>query len=193
MIEAFLLSLATVGVAELGDKTQLLVLVLARRMRRPVLVGAALVAALAVSNLAAALFGAWIDSLLPDRLLAALVGGLFVAMGIWTAFVSDDDGDVPERTRAFGLRVFASVFFVFVLAELGDKSQLATAGISAALPGWWAIALGATLGGLLVNLPVIWLGHGLQSPRLASAFRWGGAALFILIGLVVLIRGSGLA
>lgn len=189
MIEAFLLSLTTVGVAELGDKTQLLVLMLARRIRRPVLIGAALVAALAISNLMAALFGAWIDSLLPDRLVAALVGSLFIAIGVWTALGGDGSDDLPERRRRSGLRVFASVFFVFVLAELGDKSQLTTAGISAALPGWWAIALGATLGGVLVNLPVIWLGHGLQSPRLATAFRRGGAALFLLIGMGVIWGG----
>ena len=137
----------------------------------------------------AALFGAWIDSLIPDRLLAMLVGGMFIAIGVWTALGGDESEGLPERRRDSGLRVFASVFFVFILAELGDKSQLATAGISAALPGWWAIALGATLGGMLVNLPVIWLGHGLQSPRLTTVFRWGGAVLFLLIGVGVMVSG----
>lgn len=191
MIEALLVSLAAVGVAELGDKTQLLVLMLARRFRRPIAVGLGLVAALALSNVAAALFGRWIDALLPDALLAWLIGGLFVAIGLWTALDDEDDGAdaVPPVS---GRRAFASVFGVFLLAELGDKSQLTTVGLSASLADWWVVALGATLGAALVNLPVIWIGHALQSRRLAAAFRWGGAALFVVIGVAVIVtRGLG--
>ncbi|NKI36073.1 TMEM165/GDT1 family protein [Wenzhouxiangella sp. XN79A] len=189
MIEALLISLATVGVAELGDKTQLLVLMLARRFRRPVAVGLGLVAALALSNLVAALFGRWIDSLLPDALLAWLVGGLFVAIGVWTA-LGDEDDDDDAAPPVSGRRAFASVFGVFLLAELGDKSQLTTVGLSASLADWWVVALGATLGAALVNLPVIWIGHAMQSRRLASAFRWGGAGLFVVIGVAVILAGG---
>ena len=189
MIEPFLLGVAAVGVAELGDKTQLLVLMLARRFRRPVAVGLGLVAALALSNLVAALFGQWIERLLPDAVLAWLVGGLFVVIGIWTALGDDEDAD-ESAPPISGRRVAASVFLIFLLAELGDKSQLTTVGLSASLAGWWAIALGATVGASLVNLPVIWIGQALQSPRLAAAFRWGGAVLFVVIGVaVILARG----
>lgn len=189
MIETLLATAATVGIAELGDKTQLLVLMLARRFRRPVLVGFGMLAAFAVSNTLAALLGAWVNALLPDHLLAWIVGGLFIAIGLWTAFDDDGDDEAPERPTASGWRVALSVFAVFMLAELGDKSQLTTAGLSAALSGWWAVAAGATLGAGLVNLPVIWLGHGLQSPRVAAAFRWGGAVLFVLIGIAVIVGG----
>ena len=189
MIETLLISLATVGVAELGDKTQLLVLMLARRFRRPVAVGLGLVAALALSNVVAALFGRGIDALLPDTLLAWLVGGLFIVIGVWTALGDDEQDAAPPVS---GRRAFASVFGVFLLAELGDKSQLTTVGLSASLADWWVVALGATLGATLVNLPVIWIGHAMQSRWLASIFRWGGAGLFVVIGAaVILARGMG--
>lgn len=193
MIEAFLLGVVTVGVAELGDKTQLLVLMLARRFRRPVAVGIGLVAALALSNLAAALLGRWMDALVPSAVLTWLVGGLFIVIGVWTALAADDGDQYESAPSISGRRVVASVFFVFLLAELGDKSQLTTVGLSASLPSWWVVALGATLGASLVNLPVIWMGHAMQSPKLASAFRWGGAALFVVIGAVVIVREAVLA
>ena len=189
MIETLLISLATVGVAELGDKTQLLVLMLARRFQRPVAVGLGLVAALALSNVIAALFGRWVDALLPDALLAWLVGGLFIAIGVWTAFGDDEDDD-ENAASISGRRVAASVFLIFMLAELGDKSQLTTVGLSASLTGWWPVAVGATLGASLVNLPVLWIGHTLQSPWLARVFRWGGAVLFVVIGAIVIARGA---
>jgi len=192
MIETLLISVATVGVAELGDKTQLLVLMLARRFRRPVAVGLGLVAALALSNVIAALFGHWIDRLLPDAVLAWLVGGLFIVIGLWTAFGSGDEDDDPAPSQS-GRRVAVSVFLIFLLAELGDKSQLTTVGLSASLTGWWPVAVGATLGAALVNLPVIWIGHALQSSRLEALVRWAGAGLFVVIGVVLIIRETLLA
>lgn len=191
MIETALISLATVAVAELGDKTQLLVLLLARRFRRPLAVGLGLVAALALSNLIAAVFGRWIDEVLPDALLAWGVGGLFIVIGLWTA-LGDGEDEESEPFVTSGRRVAVSVFLIFLLAELGDKSQLTTLGLSASLASVWPIAVGATLGAVLVNLPVLWIGHSLRSPRLASAFRWGGAMLFMVIGVgVILARGMG--
>lgn len=189
MIEDVLISLAAVGVAELGDKTQLLVLLLARRFRRPLAVVLGLLAALALSNLVAALLGHWIDRTVPDAVLAWLVGGLFIVIGLWTAFGTEDDGEDELPTRS-NRRVLASVFLIFLLAELGDKSQLTTVGLSATLSGWWAVALGATLGAALVNLPVVWIGHRLQTPRLEQLFRWGGAILFVAIGLAVILAGG---
>lgn len=188
-MEVVLTSMLAVGIAELGDKTQLLVLLLARRFQRPVLVAGGMVVAFAVSHALAAVFGSWVETVVPDAALQWIVGGLFIAIGLWTLLERDLQAPAREPSPYAATSVFVSVFLIFMLAELGDKSQLTTVGVSMALPDWWRVAIGATLGGALVNLPVIWVGHRIQSDRFERVFQRVAGGLFLLIGLFVIFRG----
>ncbi len=185
-MDALLLSMVTVGVAELGDKTQLLVLVLANRFRRPLSVALGMVLAFVGSHFLAAFGGAWLDRLIPDDLLSWLVGLGFLALGVWAFVAREPEGLMPARPLNAG-GVLLTTWLAFSVVEFADKSQLATLGLSAALAPMWAVATGAVLGATLVNLPVIWIGHHLTPGQPLEWARRLAALVFLVIGLWILI------
>ncbi|MDX1625777.1 MAG: TMEM165/GDT1 family protein, partial [Wenzhouxiangellaceae bacterium] len=181
-MEAFLAAAAAVGLAELGDKTQLLVLLLVRRFRRPVAVGVGMVAALLASNLLASLAGVLVEGQLPPFLGDLVVGLLFVTLGAWILREDDDPAErLPDRPGG-AWRAGLVAASVFLVAEFADKSQLATVGMSMTLSAWIPVAVGATAGAALVNLPVLWIGHRLRLDRWKTAIRVGSALVFLAIG-----------
>jgi putative Ca2+/H+ antiporter (TMEM165/GDT1 family) len=184
-MEAFLVSTGLVALAEMGDKTQLLALVLAARFRRPwPIVCGILVATLVNHGLAGAL-GAWITDALGPQLLRWILGGSFIAMAVWMLIPDKLDGDegADQRSR-YG--VFGTTVVAFFLAEMGDKTQIATVMLAARYHAWAWVVAGTTLGMMLANAPVVWLGERITRRVPIRAIHIVSAVLFLGLGVVAL-------
>jgi putative Ca2+/H+ antiporter (TMEM165/GDT1 family) len=184
-MEAFLVSTGLVALAEMGDKTQLLALVLAARFRRPwPIVCGILVATLVNHGLAGAL-GAWITDALGPQLLRWILGGSFIAMAVWMLIPDKLDGDegADQRSR-YG--VFGTTVVAFFLAEMGDKTQIATVMLAARYNAWASVVAGTTLGMMLANAPVVWLGERITRRVPIRAIHIVSAVLFLGLGVVAL-------
>ncbi len=155
-MESFLVSTGIVALAEMGDKTQLLSLVLAARFRKPwPIVLGILVATLANHALAGAA-GTWVTTMLGPQVLRWVLGGSFIAMALW--MLIPDKLDEGEGDKAPRLGVFGTTVVAFFLAEMGDKTQVATVMLAAQYHTWAAVVAGTTLGMMLANVPVVWFG-----------------------------------
>ncbi len=183
-MEAFFLSLAAVSLAELGDRTQLLALLLAVKFRKPwaVLAGLA-IASLAIHGLSAGV-GMSIGQFVDDRALAWVVGLLFVVMGIWVLVPEQTHAD--DRPRETGRGAFITAMVTFFLMEIGDKTQITSMAMAAHFEVVVPVLLGATLAMLLVNAPVIWLGHKFADRIPMRTVRILAALVFIGIGAWIL-------
>ena len=157
LMEALLVSTGLVTLAEMGDKTQLLSLVLAARYKRPWTIALGiLIATLANHGLAGAL-GVWIANVLGPEILRWGLGLSFLAMAVWMLIPDKiDDEDAPQAPR-WG--VFGTTVVAFFLAEMGDKTQIATVMLAADYQSWAWVVAGTTLGMMLANVPVVWLGE----------------------------------
>ena len=184
MLEAIATSFAVVALAEIGDKTMLLAIVLAARFRKPVpIVGGILFATLAnhaVASFAGAEAAAWFDGYW-FRLAVALG---FVAMGLWT-LVPDkfDDDDAPAVTAR---GAFLTTLVAFFIVEMGDKTQLATVALGAQFHNVVLVAAGTTLGMMIANMPAVLLGDALVRRVSLKAVRIAAAALFVAVGVWML-------
>ena len=190
-MEAFLWSTGVVALGEMGDKTQLLALVLATRFKRPWAIVAGIAVATVVNHALAGLLGHWIALQLGATALRWAVGLGFIVMAAWM-LVPDriDEGVAAERTGHWG--VFVTTLIAFFLAEMGDKTQLATVALAARFADLPSVVAGTTAGLLLADAPVVWLGDVL-SRRLPMAWLHRGAALLMaLMGLLVLFGVGGL-
>jgi putative Ca2+/H+ antiporter (TMEM165/GDT1 family) len=183
-MEAFLISTGIVALAEMGDKTQLLSLVLAARFRKPwPIVWGILVATLANHALAGGL-GAWVTSLMGPTVLRWVLGVSFLAMAAWMLVpdkLDDDDADVTPKFGVFGTTVIA-----FFLAEMGDKTQIATVMLAAEYQSWVWVVAGTTLGMMLANAPVVWFGERITRLVPLTWVHRISAAVFVVLGLLVL-------
>lgn len=182
-MEAFLVATGIVALAEIGDKTQLLALILAAKFRRPlpILLGI-LVATLANHALAAAL-GTWITSLLAPTTLRWLLGLSFIAMAVWT-LVPDELED--EESRFLNLGVFGTTLVAFFLAEMGDKTQVATIALAAQYQTLAGVVAGTTLGMMLANGPAVLLGDRMAHRLPVRLIHGLAAAIFALLGVATL-------
>ncbi len=183
-MEAFLVSTGIVALAEMGDKTQLLSLVLAARFRKPwPIVLGILVATLANHGLAGAA-GAWVTTLLGPDVLRWVLGGSFIAMAVWMLIpdkLDDDGGDTAPRFGVFGTTLIA-----FFLAEMGDKTQIATVMLAAQYNAWAWVVLGTTLGMMLANAPVVWFGERITRRVPIRLVHIISAVIFAVLGVVAL-------
>jgi Ca2+/H+ antiporter, TMEM165/GDT1 family len=188
-VEAFLVSTLVVAVGEIGDKTQLLALFLSARFRRPlpILIGI-LVATLANHALAGAL-GEWVRSAISPQALRWAVGVSFIAIGIWALRPDRFDG---MRSAMGSYGVFLITASAFFLAEMGDKTQIATIALAAKFDAFVPVVAGTTLGLMIANVPVVFVAHQ-AAPRIPlKAVRIVAAALFIGLGIAVLAQpGAG--
>ena len=183
-MEALLASLALVALGEIGDKTQLLSFALATRYRAhwPILAGITL--ATLVNHGLSAWLGVWLANLVPMNWLQIFLGASFIALGLWM-LVPDKDEELGNG-RSWG--PFAASFVLFFLAEIGDKTQIATIALGARFPDEFASVLtGTTLGMVAANLPVIWLGAKLTNPRWETWAHRISALLFVLFGVLTLV------
>ncbi len=186
----FTLSAATVTIAEIGDKTQLLALILAARFRRPWPIAWGMLAATLFNHAIAGAAGGWLSALLGPDTLRWLIGLSFLAMAGWALLPDklDQEGEETLLSRLSAWGPFVTTLVAFFLAEIGDKTQLATVALAARAESLTAVVIGTTVGMALANLPAIWLGHRFAGRLPLEWIRRGAALLFALIGLVTLIR-----
>lgn len=183
-MEAFLLSTSVVALAEIGDKTQLLAFVLAAKFRRPLPIILGILVATIANHALAGLLGAWITSVLGPDILRWVLGASFLAMALWVLVPDKIDQDEARFAR-YG--VFASTVVVFFLAEMGDKTQIATVVLAAQYSQVTAVVAGTTLGMMLANVPAVYLGQGVADRISMRAVHTVAAAIFAALGAAILL------
>ncbi|MGH8260562.1 MAG: TMEM165/GDT1 family protein [Steroidobacteraceae bacterium] len=184
----FLISASVVAIAEFGDKTQLLALVLAARFRKPGLILLAIFCATLVNHAIAGAIGAWVASVVPSTLLRLVVAGAFIVMALWTLKPDRyEETDAPARPR-FG--VFGTTLIAFFLAEMGDKTQIATATLAARYHTLVPVVAGSVLGMLAADALAIAIGEVAAKRLPMRLIRSVAAAIFLLLGGLVLM-GAG--
>jgi len=188
-IEALLVSTGIVALAEIGDKTQLLAFMLAARYRRamPIVLGI-LVATIANHAFAAAL-GTWLTQLLGPDVLRWVLGVGFLAMAVWVLI--PDKLDTDELQLRSGMGVFMTTTVAFFLAEMGDKTQVATVALAAQYEAFIAVVLGTTLGMMIANVPAVLVGDRLAHRIPVRLVHGIAAALFAALGIVALSGWAG--
>ncbi|KUE79191.1 TMEM165/GDT1 family protein [Aeromonas schubertii] len=183
-MEALLTSTISVAIAEIGDKTQLLALLLICRFRKPWPIIAGMLVATVLNHAAAAWVGEMISRWLDPKTLTYLVAGAFIAMAVWI-LVPDKMDDEESPLDRFG--PFLATFVLFFIAEIGDKTQIATVLLAAKYDAFFQVIAGTTLGMMLANVPVVLLGK-LGADRLPLKWiRLGCALLFVLLGVSTLM------
>ena len=190
MIEAFLASLSTIGIAEIGDRTQVLALVLAARFRRPWPILAGVFCAALASNVIAALIGERLGHFLTPVRLNVLVGASLIVMALWE--LKAEDVDVKSETGARGSAFWAAFAGIFI-AEIGDKTQIAVAVLGAAYSSLTAVISGATAGMLLACAPAVFLGKVLSGRVSLKTIHYIASALFLVLGAIFLLRAYSIA
>ncbi|KAB8045640.1 UPF0016 domain-containing protein [Janthinobacterium rivuli] len=188
-MEAFLISTGIVGLAEIGDKTQLLAFLLAAKFRKPVPIVLAILVATVANHAFAAAVGAWITSMLGPDVLRWVLGVSFLAMAAWTLIPDKLDED---ETKLAKYGVFLTTLIAFFMAEMGDKTQVATVALAARYHDIVSVVLGTTLGMMLANVPAVYLGDKIAN-RVPLRLVHGIAALvFAVLGVATLL-GAGAA
>ena len=183
-MEAFLTSAILVAIAEIGDKTQLLSFVLAARLRKPGAIIAGIFVATVLNHGLAGSVGVWLASLIAPQWLPWITGLVFIAFGLWTLHPDSLD-DAPQMHRA---GAFVTTTIVFFIAEMGDKTQLATVALGAQYHGaLLAVVIGTTFGMMLANVPAVIVGEKLAERLPLKHIRWVAAGLFIATGAATLI------
>ena len=186
-MEAFLISITTISVAEIGDRTQLLSLVLAARFRRPWPIIAGILCATLANHAVAGVIGVWFGSLLKPRILEIVVGISMLAMALWT--LKPDKLDDSSAT-AGAMGAFLATLTTFFVAEIGDKTQIATVALAAGYSNLPAIVAGTTAGMLAANLPVVFLGTAFATRLPMKQIHYAASALFAVLGLYFIARAA---
>ena len=189
-MQSFLISLSTVAVAEMGDRTQLLSLMLAARFRRPWPILAGILCATLANHGAAAFIGHRLGHALTPRILDAAVGVSLIAMALWTLKPDSLDESSARATRR---GAFLTTLISFFIAEIGDKTQLATIALAAAYPNLLAVVAGTTTGMLLANAPVVLFGNAFADRLPLKPIRYLASALFFALGVYFLVRSLSTA
>jgi putative Ca2+/H+ antiporter (TMEM165/GDT1 family) len=183
-MEAFLTSTLVVALAEIGDKTQLLSLLLAARYKKPLPIIAGILIATLANHFAAGALGAWLSSLFSPEVMRWIIGGSLLAIAGWTLKPDKLDGEVRESSR-YG--VFALTCVVFFLAEMGDKTQIATVVLAAKYHALVMVVIGTTLGMMIANVPVVFLGSAASHRIPFRAVRVFAALVFAALGVAALL------
>jgi Ca2+/H+ antiporter, TMEM165/GDT1 family len=186
-VEAFLTSTGVVALAEIGDKTQLLALLLALRFRKPVPIIAGILVATLLNHALAGALGAWITTVVPPQAMRWILAGSFLAMAIW-ALVPDtlDEREAPLDSR--GSRVFVVTFVAFFIAEIGDKTQIATVAMAAHYSEVVLVVVGTTLGMLIANVPAVFAAESIAKRVPLKLIRAIAAAMFVALALLTALR-----
>jgi Ca2+/H+ antiporter, TMEM165/GDT1 family len=187
-LQAFLVSAGAIVVSEIGDKTQLLAMMLAARFRRPWPIVLGIACATLANHVLAGLVGAWLRSELGPDVLRWVLGVSFLLAAGW-ALKPDQADDEPQAVGHAGVFVIAAVSFF--LAEMGDKTQLATAMLAARYPSLAAVVAGTTVGMLVADVPVVFLGHKVADRIPFRAVRIAAALAFAALGLATLLSAPG--
>ncbi len=183
-MEAFLVSTGIVALAEIGDKTQLLAFVLATQFRRPLPIVAGIFVATVVNHFCAAAVGTWLTELLGPGALRWILGLGFIAMAAWIMVPDEiDDDDAPSSRYG----VFTATVVAFFLAEMGDKTQIATVALAARFDALLPVVLGTTLGMMLANVPAVYLGKRAATAVNLKLVHGIAAIIFVVLGVATLM------
>ncbi|PWB16770.1 hypothetical protein DCO44_02960 [Acinetobacter sp. AM] len=184
----FLISTAIVALAEMGDKTQLLALLLAARFRKPVPLLIAILAATLINHGLSAVLGQWITTVLSPEVLIWVLSLGFIGMAAWMLIPDelDDETDSINKWQRFG--VFGATFVLFFLAEIGDKTQIATVALAARYDSIFWVMAGTTVGMMLANAPAVFVGNKLADKLPISLIHKIGAVIFLIIGVSTLVQ-----
>ena len=184
----FLISTAIVALAEMGDKTQLLALLLAARFRKPIPILLAILLATLLNHGISAVLGQWITTVLRPDVLLWIVSLGFIAMALWMLVPDqlDDETDSINKWQRYG--VFGATFVLFFLAEIGDKTQVATIALAARFDSIFWVMAGTTVGMMIANAPAVFIGDKLADKLPISLIHKIGASIFLLIGVSTLVQ-----
>ena len=188
MLDSLLVPTAIVALAEIGDKTQLLALILAARFRKPWPIIAGIVAATLANHAAAGAVGAWFSTFFSDSVLHWILAASFAATALWTLVPDKMDDDESSSARKYG--PFLTTLIAFFLAEMGDKTQVATVALAAQYQMLVAVVAGTTLGMMIANVPAVLLGDRIAARMPVKLVHGIAAAIFLGLGIATL-AGAG--
>ena len=184
-MQAFLISTGIVALAEMGDKTQLLALLLAARFKKPWPIVLGIFVATVLNHAMAGALGAWVTTQISPQTLRYILGASFIAMALWMLVPDKLDEEADRKKPRFG--VFGTTVVLFFLAEMGDKTQIATVMLAARFDAYIAVVAGTTLGMMLANAPVVWLGERMTRLVPLRVVHLVSAAIFLGLGLWALL------
>ncbi|MDI1286395.1 MAG: TMEM165/GDT1 family protein [Reyranella sp.] len=187
-MEALLTSTAVVAIAEIGDKTQLLAIVLAARFRKPLPIVLGILAATLLNHALAAGFGYLVAQWLTGRTFQIVLGAAFIAMAAWALIPDKEDEGAASRSSG---GVFLTTLIAFFLVEIGDKTQIATSLLAAKFDSVALVTLATTAGMMLANIPAVFLGEAVTRIVPMKVVRTAAALVFAAIGLWIVIAGIG--
>lgn len=182
-MEAFLVSTSIVALAEIGDKTQLLAFLLAAKFRKPIPIILGILAATIANHAFAGVVGAWITSVVSPEVMRWILGLSFIGMAIWTLIPDQLDDDETKLAR-FG--VFGTTLIAFFMAEMGDKTQVATIALAAQYQALISVIAGTTLGMMIANVPAVLLGDRIAHKMPVRLVHAVAAGIFALLGILTL-------
>lgn len=185
--QAFIVSTSVVALAEMGDKTQLLSLILAARYRKPLPIVFGILVATLLNHAMAGALGAWLSSLMRPEVLNWVMAAAFIAMGLWILVpdkLDEDDVAVPKQQMG----VFFATVVAFFLAEMGDKTQFATIALAAQYSDVFSVVLGTTLGMMMANAPAVYLGNRFAQRLPTKIIHMIAAIIFIAIGVLTAVK-----
>jgi Ca2+/H+ antiporter, TMEM165/GDT1 family len=182
-VEAFLVSTLVVGLAEIGDKTQILSLMLAARFKRPMPIIFGILFATLANHAAAGLVGTLFGSLLAGPWMRWVLGLSFLSVAVWALFPDKYEGGAKAISRS---GAFATTLIAFFFAEIGDKTQIATVGLAARFESFYPVVMGTTLGMMAANIPAVLIGDKIAGRLPVKAIRLTAAAVFATLGVVTL-------
>ena len=184
-MEAFLVSTGIVALAEMGDKTQLLALILAVRFRKPIPIVLGIFVATLVNHGLAGALGAWLTQVIGPDLLRWVLGASFIAMAVWMLIPDTMDEQKDGQEPRWG--VFGTTVVAFFLAEMGDKTQIATVMLAARFDAYYWVVAGTTLGMMLANVPVVFLGERMTRLVPMRVVHMVSALVFAVLGALALM------
>lgn len=187
-MEALLVSTGVVALAEIGDKTQLLAFILAARFKKPFPIILGILCATVVNHGLAGALGAWITSMVTPEILRWVLGASFIGMAIWTMIPDEIEEEETRVAKKYG--VFGATLITFFLAEMGDKTQIATIAMAAHYTSPMLVVMGTTLGMLIADVPAVFVGDKLASKIPMKLVHSIAAAIFALLGAATLL-GAG--
>jgi Ca2+/H+ antiporter, TMEM165/GDT1 family len=185
MIDTFLISTGVVAIAEIGDKTQLLALILAARFRRPLPIILGIFVATVLNHFAAGWIGQQVAGMISPLVLRWIIGLGFLAIAAW-ALVPDEMGEEEAQIKPYG--AFLATAVAFFLAEIGDKTQVVTVALALKYQPLWAVVAGTTMGMMIADVPAVFVGKWIASRmHILRYVRFVAAAVFALLGVLALL------
>ncbi|MDQ9798194.1 TMEM165/GDT1 family protein [Acinetobacter baumannii] len=187
-MQEFLISTSIVALAEMGDKTQLLALLLSARFRKPIPILIAILLATLINHGISAVLGQWITTVLSPAILVWVLAVGFIGMAFWMLIPDELDDETASINKWQKFGVFGATFILFFLAEIGDKTQIATVALAARYDSIFWVMLGTTLGMMIANAPAVFIGNKLAERLSIALIHKIGAAILFIVGVSTLVQ-----